>query len=265
MSFGAKTLKGVRVTLFFPRVISMKKIVFLLTSSSCLFAACTPEPARRSAAELSKMCPADKPVFAGSCLQTSAAAGPSLPAPPKEEPPTTEPPKEEPPKSEPPKEEPPKSEPPKQEPPKSEPPQQDSGGQSAANAQAEGIKILTTAIDQLTGKIKDGSLGGGQQPQSGQDSPDATVKNYVVKITADTFVAIADSVVVKNCFLPADSEIEVKGEPLKVTQFSSMGVEQYVASDVVSVTISGGAADSCGLKGKDFVYLSAHANATVKP
>jgi hypothetical protein len=259
----------------------MKKSLFLLAASSSFFLACTPNPSRRSAADVAKLCPdPDKPVFAGSCLQTSsdavttrdsttaqesarrpsptaeqsgtdapepsgttpiaASAGPSGAAPdtaavnPSGSASTTA-------------------------------PADQPAAQQETDARVEGIKILTSAIDQIAGKISEGSGGAQQQEQGSEAGQETDGKTYIVKFTTDTFVAIADNIVVKNCFLPANSEVEVKGEPSKVTQFSNLGVEQHVALDVVSVTVSGGAADTCGLKGKDFVYLSAHAGVTVKP
>lgn len=260
----------------------MKKCLFLLAAGSSFFLACTPNPSRRSAADVAKLCPdPDKPVFAGSCLQTSSdavttrdsatvqesAGSPAAPVK-QDEPETAEPSGATPitssagasgaaPDS--------AAVNPSGSASTTAPADQPAAQQETTDARVEGIKILTSAIDQIAGKISEGSGGAQQQEQGSEAGQETDGKNYIVKFTTDTFVAIADNIVVKNCFLPANSEVEVKGEPSQVTQFSSLGVDQQVALDVVSVTVSGGAADTCGLKGKDFVYLSAHASVTVKP
>jgi hypothetical protein len=93
----------------------------------------------------------------------------------------------------------------------------------------------------------------------------ATEKIYIVTFSKDSFIGIADSSVVKNCFVGAGSVVEVKGQPLKVSEFSSMGVNQYVTGEALEVNLMGGSSESCSLKGKDFVYIGGHASVAAKP
>jgi hypothetical protein len=81
-----------------------------------------------------------------------------------------------------------------------------------------------------------------------------------LKFKKDTFVAIADDDVLRNCLIPSETVITFKGELAPLVQFKSFGVSQEIVMDVVSVEYpSSTTKSSCLLQNHDFVFLSGHA------
>jgi len=242
------------------KVSAMNSSMLSVIVLGSVFAACTQEPVRRSAVDAASICGtnADKPVWKGECLRTQsvqaeadAGAAPSEPEP-------VAPGDKSPPESV--RVEPgdgagerpgapvaPVAPAAPAAPAKPDPDQQ----------KADAIKVITDAIDKHGA---DAVAGIEKTLNRGQ-----TTKVYVVTFSKDSFVGIADNSVVKNCFVGAGSVVEVKGQPLKVTEFSSMGVNQYVTGEALEVNVAGGSSDDCGLKGKDFVYIGGHASVAAKP
>ncbi|MEY3902381.1 MAG: hypothetical protein RL189_1687 [Pseudomonadota bacterium] len=101
-----------------------------------------------------------------------------------------------------------------------------------------------------------------EEPPPAKDEP---AKNRLVVFKQDSFVAIASQSIVSNCFVPNGTKIEVSGDVSAVTQFKELGVEQNIAFKVVAVTYPAAGAGACALNGKNFVYLSNHADLQEKP
>ena len=231
-----------------------------------VFAACTPEPARRSAVESSKLCSSDpdRSVWAGTCLATQASTtkgsddsnvgsapeaapgGNNSPSPVV-----------------------PKPDPVGGNPPSPVVPKPAAGGDTDPAAQnAAVINEVTKAIKGATPAVVDGLgqvlNGGGAKPGTPAKTETKGVPSFVVTFRKDSFVGIADNSVIKNCFVSSGAVLEVKGEPKKITEFSSLGVSQYVTGETLDASLTGGS-DSCELMGKDFVFISGHASFAAKP
>jgi hypothetical protein len=253
------------------KVKNMNSSVLSMIVLGGFFAACTPEPSRRSAVDSASLCSnnPDRPVYQGNCLRTKAvqqtedtnrrepleelpppdarlpgAGAPGAPGAPEAASPAS-----------------PASPAAPAAPPVAAPAKPDPDAQKA-----DAIKVITDAIDKhgadAVAGIEKTLGGGGSKPSSDRPTAD---KIYVVTFSKDSFIGIADSSVVKNCFVGAGSVIEVKGQPQKVTEFSSMGVNQYVTGEALEVNLMGGSSESCGLKGRDFVYIGGHASVSAKP
>ena len=200
---------------------------------ACLIVSCANDPTqRRSAVDRAKLCQDDpQAVFEGQCLQRGANIEAATGADQKEstsvEPVLPEPVKPEPVLPEPVKPEPVLPEPVKPEPVKPEP------------VKPEPVK-----------------------PEPAQPEP---AKNRLVVFKQDSFVAIASQSIVANCFVPSGTKIEVSGDVSAVTQFQSLGVQQNIAFEVVAVSYPAAEAGACALNGKNFVYLSNHADLQEKP
>lgn len=209
---------------------------------------CTNEPTRRSAVDLAKLCSEKgQAVTQGGCLPTGQAviAGSGIPTP--AETPNGNP-----------------ALPPVVD--KKVPPATSADAGAAAPptspvvAQREAAaKAIDSVADQL-GKTS------GVPPAAGPErtASIATEPTATVTFDKDTFIAIADASVTKNCFIPMGTEMEVKGIPVKVTQFTSLGVDQAVTGETISVKYPKSQSDACGLVGRDFVYLSTHAKVAEK-
>jgi hypothetical protein len=248
-------------------LVKKSQLIYPAIVLGSVFAACTPEPARRSAVESSTRCSSDpdKSVWAGTCLATqasttgvsgdsnggrspeavSAAAVPAAAAPAAAAPAGAAPAAAAPPAAAPVVAE-------------SDP----------AAQQAAGIKIATDAVEGITPAVVDvlGQVlnGGGAKPGTPAKTETEGASTYVVTFSRDSFVGIADNSVIKNCFVSSGAVLEVKGEPKKITEFSSLGVSQYVTGETLDASLTGGS-DSCELKGKDFVFISGHASFAAKP
>ena len=242
-------------------IVRKSQLIYPAVVLGAVFAACTPEPARRSAVDSGKTCSndPDRPVWGGTCLQTQASAAkgsddsrgiperpvpevarpetpvrPELPAPPEP------------------------LAPPAPAPVRESPEAQDA---AVMNEVTKAIEGATPAIVDGLGKVLNG---GGPKPGTPAKTEPQGAPTYVVSFSKDSFVGIADNSVIKNCFVSSGSVFEVKGEPKKITEFSRLGVNQYVTGETLDVNVSGGI-ESCELKGKDFVFLSEHAAFTLKP
>jgi hypothetical protein len=95
-------------------------------------------------------------------------------------------------------------------------------------------------------------------PQGGADGK-AAVQLRKIKFTKDSFVAVAQDNVIRNCFIPAESVITFSGELAPLNNFKSLGVKQNVVFKVTEVQYPKNESDTCSLKGEDFLYLDAHA------
>ena len=258
------------------RVKSMKSSVIGIVVLGGVFAACTPEPARRSAVDSASRCSnnPERPVYQGNCLRTQAVQESEDTAgrePRKETPATVD--------SRPPVDSPAGMPPAGSRPAPAVKPAAGGGEPVTAPApaappaasdpdaqKADAIEAITDAInkhgDEAVAGIEKAINGRGSGSGSSQTPPH---KVYVVTFNKDSFIGIADGSVVRNCFVGSGSVIEVKGQPQKVTEFSSMGVNQYVTGESLEVNLMGGSTESCSLKGKDFVYIAGHATVTAKP
>jgi hypothetical protein len=242
-------------------LVKKSQLIYPAIVLGSVFAACTPEPARRSAVESSKLCSSDpdRSVWAGTCLATQAstargsgdskgggvpeaapaAAVPAAAAPAGAAPAAAAL---------------PEVVPAEKNPPAAAPVAVDTdpAAQNAAVIRevTKGIEGATPGIVEGVGKVLNG---GGAKPGT-----------YVVTFSKDSFVGIADSSVIKNCFVSSGAVLEVKGEPKRITEFSSLGVSQYVTGETLDASLTGGS-DSCELKGKDFVFISGHASFAAKP
>jgi hypothetical protein len=107
--------------------------------------------------------------------------------------------------------------------------------------------------------------GGNPLPASGGNPAPSAPTTRTLLIKQDSFVAVADTTVAKNCFIPAGTKIEFSGDLAQLTQFKALGVNQNIAYSVVSVTPASGKTVGCELKGSDFVYLVAHADVAANP
>lgn len=239
-------------------LVKKSQLIYPAIVLGSVFAACTPEPARRSAVESSKLCSSDpdRSVWAGTCLATQAStangSGDSRAIPERPVPEAARP------------ETPVRSElPASPEPPAPAPVKESSEAQNAAviNEVTKAIEGVTPAVVDGLGKVLNG---GGAKPGTPAKAETQGVPSYVVTFSKDSFVGIADNSVIKNCFVSSGAVLEVKGEPKKITEFSSLGVSQYVTGETLEVSITGGS-DSCELKGKDFVFISGHASFAAKP
>lgn len=267
---------GINVERSHSTLVKKSQLVYSAIIFGSVFAACTPEPARRSAVEASKLCTndSDRPVWAGTCLATQASTAngsyDSTPA-------TNPPPAKNGPIDESQQSPPGESKPKTKQPPApvagnptspvvTKPAvggNTDSAAQNAAviNEVTKGIKDATPAIMDGLGQVLNG---GGAKPKTPAKTGTQAGASYVVTFSKDSFVGIADDSVIKNCFVSSGSVLEVKGEPRKITEFSSLGVSQYVTGETLDVSITGGS-ESCELKGKDFVFISGHASFAAKP
>ena len=108
---------------------------------------------------------------------------------------------------------------------------------------------------------------GGRPAESlpGGSAPPTTPTTRTLVFMLDSFVAVADTTVAKNCFIPSGTTIEFSGELAPLTQFRSLGVNQNIAFNVVAAVPPSGKTVGCELKSSDIVYLVAHADAPVKP
>ncbi len=247
-------------------LVKKSQLIYPAIVLGSVFAACTPEPARRSAVESSKLCSSDpdRSVWAGTCLATQASTTKgsddssrtperSVPeAAPAERPARPEPAA-------------PEVVPVAKNPPETAPVAVDTDP-AAQNAAA--VNEVTKAIEGATPAIVDGLgqvlNGGGAKPGTPAKTGTGGASTYVVTFSKDSFVGIADNSVIKNCFVTSGAVLEVKGEPKKITEFSSLGVSQYVTGETLDASLTGGS-DSCELKGKDFVFISGHASFAAKP
>ena len=244
-------------------LVKKSQLIYPAIVLGSVFAACTPEPARRSAVESSKLCSSDpdRSVWAGTCLATQSsttkgsddssrtpersipeaapAERPELPAP--------------------------EVVPVAKNPPAAAPvvPESDPAAQNTAVIRevTKGIEGATPGIVDGLGKVLNG---GGAKPGTPAKTEPQGAPTYVVTFSKDSFVGIADNSVIKNCFVSSGAVLEVKGEPKKITEFSSLGVSQYVTGETLDASLTGGS-DSCELKGKDFVFISGHASFAAKP
>lgn len=247
-------------------LVKKSQLIYPAIVLGSVFAACTPEPARRSAVESSKLCSSDpdRSVWAGTCLATQASTagvsgdsnggrspeaapgGNNSPSPSG-----------------------PKPDPVAGNPTSPVVPKPAAGGDTDPAAQnAAVINEVTKAIKGATPAVVDGLgqvlNGGGAKPGTPAKTETKGVPSFVVTFSKDSFVGIADNSVIKNCFVSSGAVLEVKGEPKKITEFSSLGVSQYVTGETLDVSITGGS-ESCELKGKDFVFISGHASFATKP
>lgn len=139
-------------------------------------------------------------------------------------------------------------------------------------ARAEALKEVSKSVGDLGKAIVDninkGSGGSGSGNGAGGGSGGAGEKTtsggYLVTFSKDSFVGVAEGSVVKNCFIPTGTVVEVKSAPAKVKNFVSLGVNQLLAIGVVSIAPEA-AVNGCSLVGKDFVYLGSHAAFQPKP
>jgi hypothetical protein len=95
-------------------------------------------------------------------------------------------------------------------------------------------------------------------PQAGNDGK-AEVQTRKLKFTRDTFVAVAQENVIRNCFVPADSVVVFTGELAPLNNFKNLGIKQNIVFKVTEVQYAKSEADECVLKGEDFLYLDGHA------
>lgn len=135
----------------------------------------------------------------------------------------------------------------------------------AAQQQIQQNDQIIKVIETLGTKVVDTISGSGTKPSvttPATKEETAAAKTYVISFSKDSFVGIADGSVAKNCFVASGTKIEVKGAPEKVTEFENLGVSQMLTGEVQLLS---GSSDSCGLKGKDLLYLASHASVAVKP
>ena len=250
-------------------LVKKSQLIYPAIVLGSVFAACTPEPARRSAVESSKLCSSDpdRSVWAGTCLATQAStargsgnskgggvpeAAPAAAAPAAAAPAAAAPAA-------------PEVVPAEKNPPAAAPVAVDTdpAAQNAAVVREviKGIEGATPGIVDGLGQVLNG---GGAKPGTPAKTETEGASTYVVTFSKDSFVGIADNSVIKNCFVSSGSVLQVKGEPKKITEFSSLGVSQYVTGETIDVSIMGGS-ESCELKGKDFVFISGHASFAAKP
>lgn len=130
-----------------------------------------------------------------------------------------------------------------------------------AAEKAKALKELTEAIGKVGDAVADNIKKGGT-PASEKEGTKA--QPYMVTFTKDSFVGVADGTVSKNCFISAGTSIEVSSAPERVTNFSSLGVDQNLAKGVVTVTPASGAS-GCNLVGTDVIFIGSHATAQPKP
>lgn len=208
--------------------------VVIYPALACLVVSCANDPTqRRSAVDRAKLCQDDpQAVFEGQCLQRGAniEAAPSTG---RDEPPLPE------------TKEPPLPE--VKEPPPPEVKEEPSPPEVKEPSPPE---------------VKEPSPPAAEEPPPAKDEP---AKNRLVVFKQDSFVAIASQSIVSNCFVPNGTKIEVSGDVSAVTQFKELGVEQNIAFKVVAVTYPAAGAGACALNGKNFVYLSNHADLQEKP
>ncbi len=262
-------------------LVKKSQLIYPAIVLGSVFAACTPEPARRSAVESSKLCSSDpdRSVWAGTCLATQASTagvsgdsnGGRSPeaAPGGNNSPSPSGPKPDPVGGNPPSPSGPKPDPVGGNPPSPSGPKPAAGGDTDPAAQnAAVINEVTKAIKGATPAVVDGLgqvlNGGGAKPGTPAKTETKGVPSFVVTFSKDSFVGIADNSVIKNCFVSSGAVLEVKGEPKKITEFSSLGVSQYVTGETLDASLTGGS-ESCELKGKDFVFISGHASFAAKP
>ncbi len=191
-----------------------------------LVAACSgPTGERRSAVDAAKLCNGDaNAVFAGTCLQRGASVNTGNP----------------------------------------EGPESTATPEATQTAQATVTPVATavatasaTAAATATATAKPPVLqesgGEGEKPPAV-----ASAKSKQLKMKRDTFVAIAQSNVIRNCFVPAETVIVVSGEVSSLNNFKKLGVNQNIAFGVTSVTYPKNFTQTCALNGEDFVYLADH-------
>lgn len=130
-----------------------------------------------------------------------------------------------------------------------------------AAEKAKALKELTEAIGKVGDAVTD-NINKGGRPAPAKDESKA--QPYVITFTKDSFVGVADGTVSKNCFVSAGTALEVGAEPVKVTNFASLGVDQQMAQGVVTVT-PGSQAPGCSLVGTDVIFIGSHATSQPKP
>jgi len=195
---------------------------------SCVAACSGDSGQRRSAVDAAKLCNGDpNAVFAGTCLQRGANVNtgnpPALPE-------TTVIPEA------------------------TETAQATATATAVATASATAVATASaTAVATVTPPLLPEAGAEGTRPAAA-----AAAKPKQLKIKRDTFVAVAQSNVIRNCFVPAATVIVVSGEVSSLDNFKKLGVNQNIAFGVTSVTYPGNFTQTCALNGEDFVYLADH-------
>lgn len=80
-----------------------------------------------------------------------------------------------------------------------------------------------------------------------------------LKFSRDTFVAVAQNSVIRNCFVPAETIVIFSGDLAPIDNFKALGIKQNIIVGVTEVQLPKELRDECGLKGEDFLYLDSHA------
>lgn len=221
--------------------------------SALLLTACMGEPTgRRSAVDAAKLCNGDKnAVFAGTCLQRGSGLG--------------------------------------------SPASREGGGgggedglgggeDAAAKERAE-AEARAKALAEEEAKAKAlaeaealrKQKGGGEPPPIGEEErpppvlkepppeerapavKDGAGKVRKLKFSRDTFVAVAQNSVIRNCFVPAETIVSFSGDLAPIDNFKALGIKQNIIVGVTDVQLPKEQRDECGLKGEDFLYLDSHA------